>query len=55
VLDALHQDKAKSCRAHFVRLPAGAFGVAKGYHPLAPSRRASHQKKKFEVSKIDID
>jgi hypothetical protein len=33
----------KTCRAHFVRLPAGAFGVAKGCHPLAPSRRARHQ------------
>ena len=32
-----------TCRAHFVRLPAGAFGVAKGCHPLAPSRRARHQ------------
>ena len=33
----------KTCRAHFVSLPAGAFGVAKRCHPLAPSRRARHQ------------
>ncbi len=28
----------KTCRAHFVSLPAGAFGVAKECHPSAPSR-----------------
>lgn len=43
MLDALHQDTPKTCRAHFVSLSAGAFGVAKGCHPLAPSRRALHQ------------
>jgi len=31
------------CRAHFVSLPAGAFGVAKECHPSAPSRREPHQ------------
>jgi hypothetical protein len=31
------------CRAHFVSLPAGAFGVAKECHPSAPSWREPHQ------------